>query len=210
MIEAKLRPYLETSLIQPLARHLPFSPIIATGCGLLFGLLAALFIALHHPFLGVGLLLLSGLFDLLDGSIARMRGQTSQMGAALDILSDRIVEASVVIALFLVNPEARGVLALLMLAAILLCVTSFLVVAIFVTPLIAPKTQTSEALSSQSGGKKKGFHYSVGWMERPEAFLFFIAMALAPAAFAPLAILFTLLVLATAAMRMIQFQGNAL
>ena len=76
-------------------------------------------------------LLISGYFDALDGTVARMAEQNSAKGTMIDIISDRIVEFAVIFALFLVNPLHRGVCCLLMLGAILICVTSFLVVWIF-------------------------------------------------------------------------------
>lgn len=69
---------------------------------------------------------------------------------------DRVVEFVVVLALWFVAPQQRGLWCLLMLGSMLLCITSFLVVGIF-----------SENQS------QKSFHYSSGLMERAEAFSFF-------------------------------------
>ena len=69
--------------------------------------------------------------------------------------------------------------------------TSFLVVGIF-----------SENKS------QKGFHYSPGLMERPEAFLFFAMMMLLPTLFSALALLFTFLVFLTAGLRVLEFKNK--
>ena len=75
-----------------------------------------------------------------------------------------------------------------MLGSMLLCITSFLVVGIFV-----------------ANDSHKSFHYNPGIMERAEAFIFFIAMMLWPSAFVGLAMLFSLLVTLTAIIRLTQF-----
>ncbi len=140
------------------------------------------------PLAAIAFLLLSGYLDTLDGSLARRCNKTSPFGAALDIISDRIVESAAILGLFLVEPGARGLPCLMMLASTLLCVTTFLVVGIFTQ-------NTSE----------KGFRYSPGLMERAEAFALFIAMIALPSAFLFLSWLYTLLVMATALIRLYQF-----
>ena len=71
-----------------------------------------------------------------------------------------------------------------MLGSMLICITSFLVIGIF----------------TKNNGEK-GFYYSQGLMERAEAFIFFMLMIIFPAAFRILAIVFTFLLLVTAAWR---------
>ncbi|WBV63947.1 CDP-alcohol phosphatidyltransferase family protein [Legionella pneumophila 130b] len=110
---------------------------------------------LNLPYLAISLLLLSGYCDTLDGTIARLTNHSSDWGSVLDIMTDRVVEVGVVFALWAINPNERGLGSLLMMASILLCITSFLVVGIF-------KTNDSE----------KSFHYSPGLIERAEAFVF--------------------------------------
>jgi hypothetical protein len=81
-----------------------------------------------------------------------------------------------------------GIFSLLMLGSILICVTSFLVVGIFLE-------NTSQ----------KSFYYSPGLIERAEAFLFFVLMILFSKAFSILAVIFSILVFLTAALRLYQF-----
>ena len=69
----------------------------------------------------------------------------------------------------------------MILLANLLCITSFLVVGIFVEQ-----------------NSNKSFFYHEGLMERAEAFIFFILMMLIPQWFAFLAVVYTILVLLTA------------
>ena len=138
--------------------------------------------------LALTFLALTGLFDILDGKIARATNRVTDTGALLDICSDRFVEFIVVLALYLVEPHTRGLPCLLIMGSILLCVTTFLTVGIFT-----------------ANSSEKSFHYNRGIMERPEAFGFFAAMMLFPTYFFPLAILFTTLTTLTALIRTRQF-----
>jgi len=133
-----------------------------------------------HNLWAIGLLLVSGFLDTLDGSIARHQNSSSNVGGALDIFTDRVVEGLVILGLFLVDPS-RSFLCLLMFFANSLCVTAFLVVGVFVE-------QESD----------KSFFYHNGLMERTEAFIFFGLMMLIPEYFNPLAYIYTFLVILTA------------
>ena len=125
---------------------------------------------------------------MLDGSLARFQGCVSAKGAVLDITADRLVEFAVILGLYLYAPEARAIGSLMMLGASFLCVTSFLVVAIF---------ETNQGM--------KSFHYSPGIIERAEAFIFFGLMMLIPQSFIWLSMLYTALVFLTAFIRVYQF-----
>lgn len=192
MIETHIRPIYQKILVDPVAWLLhrrskitPFQVTIASGAS---GVLSAIAVVLHLNVIAVLLLLLSGYLDTLDGTLARVSGKSSDPGSVLDIVSDRVVEFAMIFALFCVAPESRGVAAMWMLGSSFICVTSFLVVGIFL----------------QNTGDK-GFHYSPGLMERAEAFAFFIAMILLPSWFVWLAWLYTILVFYTAGFRVYQF-----
>ena len=164
------------------------SPVTITLLSCLFGLAAAPLIASQLNILAILSLIISGYLDTLDGSLARLQKTTSHTGAVLDIISDRLVEFSVILGLFLIHPLERGLPCILMLGSVLLCITSFLVVGIF-----------------SENSSEKSFHYSPGLMERAEAFLLWGAMILFPFCFSFLAYLFTALVLYTALYRLKQF-----
>ncbi len=191
MIEQSIRQYYQALLVEPAVGYLKFkiSPNAVTLLSGLFGLLVLPALWFQHIYLAVSLLLLSGYCDTLDGTLARCRHKASAWGSVLDIMMDRMVEFVVVLALWSVSPDDRGFLCLMMLGSMLLCITSFLVVGIF-----------------SENHSEKGFHYSTGIMERAEAFIFFIAMMIWPSAFTLLAVLFSLLVLLTAGIRLYQFQ----
>jgi archaetidylinositol phosphate synthase len=191
MFDQYLRPMVQRAFVDSLARglhqRLDITPNLISIAGCLIGLLSAVAIGVRLPAVGLSLLLLSGIFDMLDGTYARLSSKTSDFGCALDLLFDRIVESAIVTALYFAHPE-HPLLSLLMLGSILICVTSFLIVGTF-TP------NTSE----------KSLYYSPGLIERGEAFLFFALMILFPPYFAPLAAVFIFLVLFTAFVRMAQF-----
>jgi archaetidylinositol phosphate synthase len=154
----------------------------------LFGILVLPALLLKHIPLAIVLLLLSAYCDTLDGTLARLQGRDTAWGAVLDVMIDRCVELTVILALYFVDPMHRSLACLLMLASILLCVTSFLLVGVF-----------------SKNESEKSFYYSPGIMERSEAFIFFIAMMIWPSMFVLLASLFTFLVLLTACVRLYQF-----
>ncbi|GAB4391596.1 MAG: CDP-alcohol phosphatidyltransferase family protein [Gammaproteobacteria bacterium] len=190
MIEAYIRPTYQRLLVTPCAHrlHNKLSANQATIAATISGILVIPLLLLHLPWAAAITLLLSGYFDTLDGTLARLHNNSTPLGTMLDITSDRIVEASIVIGLYLVAPAQRAGLSLFMLTSILICVTTFLVAGIFA-----------------ENSSNKSFHYSPGLIERPEAFAFFIAMMLLPHYFTPLAIMFSLLVLFTAYWRVHQF-----
>lgn len=133
------------------------------------------------------MLLLSGYFDILDGSVARLQGSSSSFGTILDILSDRFVESFIIIAIFINQLDIAWV-GLLMMMSIIVCISSFLLVGIF-----------SQKESSKS------FYYSPGLIERAETFIFFIVMILFPNMVLILGLIYTLLVLWTTLYRCYEF-----
>ena len=194
MLEAKYRHLYQHCLVDGFASmlsHVEFiQPKHLSLLSCFFGTLVVPFLFYQHAFLAIIALLVSGYLDSVDGTLARLKKTSSVAGAVLDISCDRVVEFAVVMGLYLQNhlqwPD-RGFWCILMLGSILLCITTFLL-----------------AAAASENNSNKSFHYSSGLMERPEAFVFFIAMMLFPHVFAGLAALFSLLVLYTAAVRMMQ------
>ncbi len=77
------------------------TPNALTLMGLAGSVAAGVVIAREYLLLGGVLVLLSGVFDLFDGPLARAKGQTTRFGAVLDSTSDRIGEASVLLGLLI-------------------------------------------------------------------------------------------------------------
>lgn len=68
------------------------SPASVTIIGLLFHIPIAWLIATRHNLKAAVLLLFFGLFDALDGSLARLQGKASNSGMLLDASTDRMKE----------------------------------------------------------------------------------------------------------------------
>jgi len=190
MIETYCRASFQRRLVDPVVcrilRHTRWTPMVFTFSAGFLGVFGAIMLWLSCPKLACLFILLSGYCDVVDGVLARAKSMSSVQGAVLDIVMDRVVEFSIMLGLFCVDPATRGFPVLWMLGSSLICVTSFLVVAVF----------------NENKGEKS-FHYNVGLMERAEAFLFFILMILLPSYFFLLAALYTCLVLLTALLRVI-------
>ncbi|MGQ9545782.1 MAG: CDP-alcohol phosphatidyltransferase family protein [Dehalococcoidia bacterium] len=102
------------------------TPNILTILNLAVNILAAYVIASGHFLLGGVLVLVSGLFDLFDGALARCTGQVTKFGAVLDSTVDRISEAAVLCGLVIWYLPQQGVtLEILLVFAVL--IGSFLV-----------------------------------------------------------------------------------
>ncbi|MFZ0565347.1 MAG: CDP-alcohol phosphatidyltransferase family protein [Chlamydiales bacterium] len=193
MFEKRIRPFYQHLFVDPLARKLVLwsfiHPSHLTLMGCATGLLSALAIALGNSGIGLGLLLISGYLDTLDGTVARCKKQTSPFGTALDIVCDRVVEFAIVVSFYSLHKTAY--LSLFMLGSILICVTSFLIVGIF-----------------SENTTHKGFYYSPGLVERAEAFFLFALMICFPALFPLFAAIFSLLVFLTAGIHLLQFHKH--
>lgn len=86
------------------------TPNSVTIVGLLAHIPIALLIATKHPIWAAGLLLVFGLFDALDGALARLQGRTSTGGMLLDASTDRMKETLLytgIAAFFVTNGQAN-------------------------------------------------------------------------------------------------------
>jgi len=77
------------------------TPNTLTIAGFLVSVVAGVVIALDYLLIGGGLILFSGVFDMLDGSLARAKGQSTRFGALLDSTLDRLAEAAVLLGLLI-------------------------------------------------------------------------------------------------------------
>lgn len=102
------------------------NPNVLTLAGFAVNLLAAVAIALHHLLWGGVIVLFAGLFDLLDGSLARASKKVTIFGGLLDSVLDRISEAAVLFGL-LVFYVTKGNAGLQVLLVFLVLVGSFVV-----------------------------------------------------------------------------------
>jgi CDP-diacylglycerol--glycerol-3-phosphate 3-phosphatidyltransferase len=84
------------------------TPDLITWLGFIIILAAASLAALRHPFAAGWVVLLSGLFDIIDGALARKTNQVTRFGGILDSTLDRVSEAVILLgiaAYYLFDPE---------------------------------------------------------------------------------------------------------
>src|SRR2546430_5204067 len=138
--------------------RLKLRPNHLTLCGLVVSLLtAAAFVDGRTRLAGV-LLILAGLFDFFDGSLARASGQVTPFGAFLDSVIDRYSDLVVllgIVVLFARTPNARGA-------------------------VIAMGGLVGSVMVSYTKARAEsiGIECNVGMMERPERLICLIAGAL--------------------------------
>jgi CDP-diacylglycerol--glycerol-3-phosphate 3-phosphatidyltransferase len=87
-----------TTVVRPLARA-GISPNVLTLIGFLAMLGVAYVLAMDHERLGGLLIVAVGLFDALDGALARSTGKTTRFGAFLDSTLDRFAEIALYLGL---------------------------------------------------------------------------------------------------------------
>jgi len=105
------------------------TPNALTLINLALNIVAAYVIATGHFLLGGVLVLVSGLFDLLDGALARFTKQTTKFGAILDSTVDRISEAAILCGLLIwyVPQEGTSLKIVLIVLIFVVLIGSFLV-----------------------------------------------------------------------------------
>lgn len=115
MLERFLRKYLDR-VTYPLVRALAaagVSPVVVSVAGVVFAACAASLIVAGRTWPAGVLVVLSGLCDALDGTLARRAGRASVRGAFLDSTLDRIGETVLLLAFVWRFAYGRPVVALL-------------------------------------------------------------------------------------------------
>jgi CDP-diacylglycerol--glycerol-3-phosphate 3-phosphatidyltransferase len=90
------------SFAPPIARLLaktPVTPNALTWTGFFITALAAVLIATEHLFAAGIVVVVAGLFDMLDGALARLTGKVTRFGAVLDSTLDRLCESMLLLTL---------------------------------------------------------------------------------------------------------------
>lgn len=162
-----------------------FTPNEVTILGGIIGISTGIFIYNDMHWTAVILLWLSGLFDVLDGTMAR-KSKTTGFGTVLDLVLDRFVELSVVIALALRYPEYMPIF-LILIGSFVIAMTLFLAVG-----------------ASSSRRSEKTFYYQPGIIERTECFILFTLMILFPNWVGVIALIFLVLEVMTITQRFIE------
>ena len=163
--------------------------VTLTGFGL--GLAAAALIAFGAPLIAIVPLLLSRVFDGLDGALARLCGTTDR-GAFLDISLDFLFYAAIPLAFAIADAQANALAAAVLLAAFVGTGTSFLAYAI-----IAEKRGLKSAAYPS-----KSIYYLGGLTEGTETVVCLVAMCWWPQHFALIAYVYAALCTVTSLMRL--------
>jgi phosphatidylglycerophosphate synthase len=132
----------------------------ATIIGAIVGLAAGVAFAAQRLGWGIATLAVSAALDALDGTIAREIGAPSALGGVLDLSSDRLVEIAVLIGIAWRHPE--------------LCFAAFVLVGswyVNITVFLA----VGAALERRG---PKLIEYPPGVLERTEALIFFVVLAI--------------------------------
>ncbi len=179
-----------TAAIRPLVQALAgalvrtgLTPNALTYMALALGWLAALLISSQLYLWGAVFILVSRLFDALDGALARHTDRVSDQGGFLDISLDFLFYASIPLAFAWAHPAVNALPAATLLAAFIGTGSSFLAFAV-----IAAKRGMSNTAYPD-----KSFYFLGGLTEATETLAFFVAMCLWPGWFAPLAYTFAAL-----------------
>ncbi len=166
-----------------------------TLIGLIIGLFSAFFIFFSGILQEIIFIVISIIFmvisffiDTLDGAVARS-GKTTKFGGILDVFCDRTVEIFLVMALISTQPLILMWPGIFSLGAIILCITMFLIVG-------------GSLEEKDLEDSKKVIYYRYGLMERSETLLFLLLITIFVLWRFMLLMIFAILVLITALLRL--------
>ena len=100
--------YLTQPIVKLIART-PITPNTLTVCSLLITVIAAFLIVQGYFLIAGFVVLFAGLFDILDGALARSTNRVTKFGGALDSTLDRLAEASIFIGLSVVYARDQAI-----------------------------------------------------------------------------------------------------
>lgn len=103
----RLDPYISKVARVLFAEHL--SPNLLTFLGLLINIFGAVALAYGRWKIGGGLILFGGVFDILDGVIARTSGKVTKFGELLDSVIDRYSDLIILIGLIVFYSKAGNI-----------------------------------------------------------------------------------------------------
>jgi archaetidylinositol phosphate synthase len=154
--------------IDPVARafaRLGLTPNQITFISLLFGIASAVLYAYQHAYLAAGMLLLSGLFDFIDGGVARLNNKASPFGAAIDWIIDKYVDCLVLIGIGLGGLADMRIVAVAVFGSM-------------INTFIKPVTYAEIGFDKKEDGKIKDPLEGVGIFGRPETAITLIVLSL--------------------------------
>lgn len=103
--QAITRKTIASSISGPVVRLLsrtPLTPNIVTWIGFVITLAAGALVVTEHLLAAGIVVLVAGLFDMLDGALARLTNKVTRFGAILDSTLDRVSEAVLLVSLLVI------------------------------------------------------------------------------------------------------------
>ncbi len=159
-------------------------PNVVTILAFILGIVSCVFLSQGNTINALILLWFSGLFDVLDGTVARLTGKSSSLGAYLDMIFDRLIECFVILAFYFLKPE--------------FALSYF----IFFIGMIFNFSTFMLAGNLFKNTGTKSMHYDIGIVERTESFIVFSLMMIFPT-FVPYFLnIFNVLMILTGIIRM--------
>jgi CDP-diacylglycerol--glycerol-3-phosphate 3-phosphatidyltransferase len=108
-----------TGPLIPFLSKTGLTPDILTWTGLFVIIIAAAMVATNYLLVGGLLVLLSGLFDILDGALARFTKKITRFGALLDSTFDRLSEALLLIGILILYINGEHALEILLIFVVM-------------------------------------------------------------------------------------------
>lgn len=175
------------ALLDALARRLHgagLRPNALTAAALATGLLAGALFALDRGWLALAALALSGMLDATDGRVARLGSGPTPWGGVLDLVSDRVVEAAVLLGIALSRPHLH-------VPALVLAATWYVNLCVFLAVGAASERTPVKVI-----------HYPPGLLERTEGLVFALVVVAAPALAGTAVYIYAALEIVTAVQRL--------
>lgn len=154
--------------IDPAARvfaKMGLTPNQLTFISLLLGIASAALYGLQHAWLAAAFLLLSGLFDFIDGGVARINNKASSFGAAIDWIIDKYVDCLVLLGIGLGGLGDMRIVAIAVFGSM-------------INTFIKPVTYAEIGFDRKEDGKIKDPLEGVGIFGRPETAITLIVLSL--------------------------------
>lgn len=105
--------YITEPLVRLLAKT-PITPSALTWIGFALTVVAAALVVIGQLLAAGIVMLVAGLFDMLDGALARYKKQTSRFGAFLDSTLDRLSEVVVLLGILVLEAEEQSLIGVLL------------------------------------------------------------------------------------------------
>lgn len=153
------------------------SPNTITLFAFFTGIITAFFIYANYLLFALFFLLLSGMLDILDGTVARITNQSQKIGAYIDLISDRMVEAAIILGFTFLYPQ------------------HYLAYIIFFIAVLLHFSTFVAAGALFPNMSKKSMYYDRSIVERAEAFVAFAFMMIFPSYIFDTLMFFNLLVI---------------